>query len=120
MMTLAVAKRIQRAAQPTKHEAARIMDSANNYLVRSRSTDSQTIAYSGTQAFVNLADACDILRDARNAALRSEAVIGFDYENQAWVVDGRYVSCGHPETMDCGCFGRIHAGESPAANAEIH
>lgn len=45
---------------------------------------------------------------------------GFDYENRAWVIDGRYVSCGHPETMKCGCFGRIHAGESPAANAEIH
>lgn len=44
----------------------------------------------------------------------------FDYENQAWVVDGRYVSCGHPETMKCGCFGRIHAGEPPAANAEMH
>lgn len=47
-------------------------------------------------------------------------VSGFDYQNQAWVVDGRYVSCGHPEVMKCGCFGRIHAGESPAANAEIH
>lgn len=44
----------------------------------------------------------------------------YDYENQAWVVDGRYVSCDHPEDMKCGCFGRIHAGESPAANAEIH
>lgn len=45
---------------------------------------------------------------------------GFDYTNQAWVVDGRYVSCGHHEAMICNCFGRIHAGESPAANAEIH
>ena len=51
---------------------------------------------------------------------QTDRTIGFDYENQAWVVDGRYVSCGHPETMDCGCFGRIHAGEAPAVNAEIH
>lgn len=41
-----------------------------------------------------------------------ELVNGFDYENQAWVVDGLYVNCGHPETMDCNCFGRKHAGQS--------
>lgn len=37
--------------------------------------------------------------------------IWFDYENQAWVIDGRYQRCGHPEAMDCGCYGRAHAGE---------
>lgn len=37
--------------------------------------------------------------------------IGFDYVNQAWVIDGRYQSCGHPEAMGCQCFGRLHAGE---------
>ena len=36
---------------------------------------------------------------------------GFDYINQAWVADGVYVRCGHPETMDCGCYGRTHEGE---------
>jgi hypothetical protein len=35
----------------------------------------------------------------------------YDYANQAWVVDGRYVACGHPATMACGCYGRAHAGE---------
>lgn len=35
----------------------------------------------------------------------------FDYDNQAWIEDGRYVRCGHPESMDCGCYGRIHEGE---------
>jgi hypothetical protein len=35
----------------------------------------------------------------------------FDYTNQAWIVDGRYIRCGHPEDMDCGCYGRAHAGE---------
>lgn len=35
----------------------------------------------------------------------------FDYENQAWVVNGRYIRCGHPESMACGCYGREHAGE---------
>lgn len=36
---------------------------------------------------------------------------GFDYENQAWVDNGRYVSCGHPEAMSCNCYGRLHEGE---------
>jgi hypothetical protein len=36
----------------------------------------------------------------------------FDYTHQAWVVDGRYVTCGHPPTMACGCYGRAHAGEA--------
>ena len=35
----------------------------------------------------------------------------YDYERQAWVVDGRYVRCGHPAEMDCQCYGRLHEGE---------
>jgi len=38
-------------------------------------------------------------------------VNGYDYKNQAWVLKGRYVACGHPDTMDCKCYGRIHQGE---------
>lgn len=38
---------------------------------------------------------------------------GFDYANQAWVVNGKYVRCGHLETMNCGCFGKDHAGDKP-------
>ena len=37
--------------------------------------------------------------------------VQFDYKNQAWVENGVYVRCGHPESMECGCFGRAHAGE---------
>lgn len=36
---------------------------------------------------------------------------GYDYENQAWVVNGLYEPCGHPEGMDCQCYGKLHAGE---------
>lgn len=36
---------------------------------------------------------------------------GYDYDNQAWVVDGKYIRCGHPDSMSCGCYGRLHAGE---------
>lgn len=38
---------------------------------------------------------------------------GYDYINQAWVQHGQYVSCAHPATMQCLCFGRLHAGEVP-------
>lgn len=32
-------------------------------------------------------------------------VNGYDYENQAWVVDGLYQQCGHPGE-DCDCYWR--------------
>ncbi len=36
----------------------------------------------------------------------------YDYANQAWVVAGRYVGCGHAHVgTPCGCYGRIHAGQ---------
>ena len=37
--------------------------------------------------------------------------LGFDYNNQAWIKDGRYIRCGHPESMNCECYGRKHEGE---------
>jgi hypothetical protein len=41
----------------------------------------------------------------------------FDYAKQAWVVNGRYVRCGHPEAMDCQCYGRLHEGEREGSDA---
>ena len=35
----------------------------------------------------------------------------YDYDNQAWIVDGKYVKCGHSSTMDCKCYGKEHEGE---------
>lgn len=43
----------------------------------------------------------------------------FDYTNQAWIVNGVYVRCGHPDSMDCQCFGKLHAGEPAREGAEI-
>jgi hypothetical protein len=34
----------------------------------------------------------------------------FDYDRQAWVKDGRYVRCGHPDP--CNCYGKAHEGET--------
>jgi len=44
----------------------------------------------------------------------------YDYEHQAWVVNGRYEACGHPAEMDCRCYGRVHAGECAIPEPEIH
>lgn len=33
----------------------------------------------------------------------------YDYVNQAWIKDGKYVRCGHQ--TDCNCYGRIHEGQ---------
>jgi hypothetical protein len=41
---------------------------------------------------------------------------GYDYNNQAWVINGKYVDCGHPSNMECGCYGRIHKGEEVKIN----
>ena len=41
---------------------------------------------------------------------------GFDYQRQAWVVDGRYVACSHPGARDC--FGTQHAGERSRPDSE--
>ena len=37
---------------------------------------------------------------------------GYDYTNQAWVLEGRYVRCGHPEEMNCGCYGKEHKNDT--------
>jgi len=35
---------------------------------------------------------------------------GYDYDNQAWYRGGVYIRCGHPESMDCRCYGLINEG----------
>ena len=44
---------------------------------------------------------------------------GYDYQNQAWVVNGVYQRCGHPDSMNCQCFGRSHEGEQ-CAITDLH
>lgn len=45
--------------------------------------------------------------------------VEYDYTNQAWVVDGKYVRCGH-KPVNCPCFGTVHEGETPdEANVDL-
>jgi len=57
-------------------------------------------------------------RQSTNEYIGGILVNGFDYTRQAWIFDGRYVSCGHAtpnpltgKPTPCQCYGRIHAGE---------
>jgi hypothetical protein len=58
--------------------------------------------------------------DPRNAQFDGQGILlnGFDYSNQAWVKDGKYIRCGHPDAMDCRCYGKAHAGESVTLSVE--
>ena len=42
----------------------------------------------------------------------------YDYDNQCWIVDGKVEACAHPKTMNCKCYGKLHAGET-ATNEQI-
>ena len=51
------------------------------------------------------------MKKLSNETVCDRLINGYDYDNQAWVIDGKYVRCGHPENMDCGCYGKEHEGE---------
>lgn len=53
-------------------------------------------------------------RSSANQYKNGKLLNGYDYENQAWVLNGRYVRCGHPDTMKCDCFGRLHQNQEVA------
>jgi hypothetical protein len=56
-----------------------------------------------------------VTRLSQDVYIGGRLYAGFDYTNQAWVEDGVYVDCGHPGNMNCGCYGRMHAGEKTKA-----
>ena len=49
------------------------------------------------------------MRASGDAYITGRLIDGFDYERQAWVVNGRYIRCGHLDA--CDCYGRLHEGE---------
>lgn len=56
-------------------------------------------------------------RTDQSPAERAVESVEFDYKNQAWLVNGRYVACGHGQP--CTCYGTIHEGELAATDAEV-
>lgn len=67
---------------------------------------------------IDYTEATKMARISSDETRNGRLINGYDYDNQAWVKDGRYVRCGHPDSMDCGCYGRIHAGEPTADNPQ--
>lgn len=53
----------------------------------------------------------DAMRTGQNEMQAGVIKNGFSYTHQCWIRDFVIQRCGHPETMDCGCFGKRHAGE---------
>jgi len=53
-------------------------------------------------------------RQSSDQYINGRLINGYDYTHQAWVLEGRYVRCGHPETMTCHCYGLDHEGEQTA------
>ena len=51
------------------------------------------------------------MRISNNQYKENKLFNGYDYNNQAWVLNGIYQRCGHPITMDCNCYGKLHKGE---------
>jgi hypothetical protein len=36
---------------------------------------------------------------------------GYSYAHQCWIENFIIQRCGHPDSLDCQCFGKIHEGE---------
>ncbi len=51
---------------------------------------------------------------------KDKARQSYDYDKQVWILDGKYVRCGHPESMGCDCYGRLHAGEMATITEHCH
>ena len=49
------------------------------------------------------------MRISNNQFKNQKLFNGFDYENQAWVLNGVYVKCGH--LINCNCYGTKNAGK---------
>lgn len=44
--------------------------------------------------------------------------VQYDYKNQAWVINGKYVACNHSSIV-CDCYGTEHYGEEPDAELYV-
>lgn len=85
----------------------------------SRLPVNQNLRYADGSFLLRLGDAFD--GEDADAPI-TELPVWYDYENQAWVRDCVYATCGHDKNLPCprtvqdaDCYGRTHAGEVPTA-----
>lgn len=51
------------------------------------------------------------MRQSSDMIRQRRLINGFNYAKQCWIKDGIIQRCDHPESMDCRCYGKAHAGE---------
>jgi hypothetical protein len=98
------------AAEERKHKAQQYRELAD--IAMRLGTE-----FTATQFRQMVTDLEAMEESAKRTARQEEPPNRYDYQRQAWIVDGRYATCGHPDSMACDCYGRLHAGElaPPAA-----
>ena len=57
-------------------------------------------------------------RTSSDQYINGRLINGYDYHNHAWVQQGVYIRCGHPNEMNCNCYGKLHEGESTTDGTE--
>lgn len=58
-------------------------------------------------------------RQSDNQHVNNTLHNGYDYDNQAWIINGKYVRCGHPQEMNCNCYGRLYEGEEDITHCHL-
>lgn len=51
------------------------------------------------------------MRQGQNEMQAGVIKNGFSYTHQTWIKDFIVQRCGHPQQMNCQCFGKKHEGE---------
>lgn len=59
-------------------------------------------------------------RESSDQYINGRLINGYDYTNQAWVLRGVYQACGHPERMQCTCYGKLNAGKQTPAGVLLY
>lgn len=73
-----------------------------------------------TEADYNVERKRKMSRESSNEYDSNNRLInGYDYKNQAWVENGKYVRCGHPDNTKCSCYGRMREGEKTISDDEV-
>lgn len=59
------------------------------------------------------------MRTSNDQYIDNRLMNGYDYINQAWVLGGVYVKCGHPQEMNCNCYGTANEGKPTPENKKL-
>lgn len=96
----------------------KILDRAAVHMLKERDTPATAILIAASLNLKHgnpLALHIAIAEMSTRVLLDPATASGYDYDNQAWVAAGRYQRCSHSLSVNCGCFGRAHAGENVRA-----